>query len=232
MEPSIRDRSWFGRPAQEVARDLLGALLRTERADGTVVLRITEVEAYGGTDDPVSHAARGRTARNSSMYLAGGHLYVYRHLGLHHCVNIVTGPPDVPGAVLLRAGEVVEGRDLARRRRLAAGVVRRDVDLARGPGRLAVALGIAADHDGRDLVPVARPRNEVREVSLLVPDERLPSRAGPRVGVAQVGRDDERFGWRFWLADEPSVSPDRGAARPRPSERRPAVTREPTSTAD
>lgn len=235
MDASGLDRSWFERSPVEVARDLLGALLQTERGAGPVVLRITEVEAYAGVDDPASHAARGPSARNASMYLPGGHLYVYRHLGLHHCVNVVTGSRGVPGAVLLRAGEIVEGTDVARDRRVAAGVVRHEVELARGPARLVVALGLLATDDGRDLVePAGRgaPLHGAAEVVLVPSERRLRFRSGPRVGVAEPGRDLERFGWRFWLPDEPTVSVDRRPARPRPSGRRKVVTPGLRSTAD
>lgn len=136
--------AWLSRPVLEVAPSLLGALLTTRGPDGEVTLRLTEVEAYDGERDPGSHAFRGRSARNAVMYGPAGHLYVYRHLGLHHCVNVVTGAEGVAAAVLLRAGEVVDGVEVARRRRAAAGVTRSDADLARGPARLTVALGI--DH--------------------------------------------------------------------------------------
>lgn len=242
--------SWFARPAVEVARDLLGARLRTDRPGGVVVLRVTEVEAYTGIDDPASHAYRGPSARHASMYLPGGHLYVYRHLGLHHCINVVTGAPGAPAAVLLRAGEVVEGAELARERRSAAGVVRRDVDLARGPARLAVALGLDAEDDGLPIaarfedgraraVPAGAERAALAEqggrevparsaaiddLVLTVPPVRLRAVCGPRVGVSSEARDGERFAWRFWLPDEATVSTDRGPARPRRSGQREAVT--------
>lgn len=181
-------RDWFDRPVLEVARDLLGATVTVVRPDGEVTVRLTEVEAYGGPEDPASHAFRGRTARNDSMFGPGGRLYVYRHLGLHHCANVVTGPPGTPAAVLLRSGEVVAGAGLAAARRSVAGVVRRPVDLARGPGRLAVALGLTLADDGLDLLG---PGAHV----VLGPsaDEVL---AGPRVGVAPAGAD---LAWRLWL---------------------------------
>lgn len=192
-------RAWFERPVLAVARDLLGASLWVHRTDGAVTVRLTEVEAYGGADDPGSHAHRGRTARNAVMFGPPGHLYVYRHLGLHHCVNVVTGPTGRPSAVLLRAGEVVEGAEVARARRLAAGVVRRDVDLARGPARLAVALGLAVADDGLDLLG-----DDVR----LFPDPSRPQvvARGGRVGVSGPGGDPAVFPWRLWLEGDPAVS--------------------------
>lgn len=199
------DRSWFDRPVLDVARGLLGAVLSVDRPDGTVAVRLTEVEAYRGADDPGSHAYRGRTARNAVMFGPGAHLYVYRHLGLHHCVNVVAGPEGAAAAVLLRAGDVVEGAVVARARRTAAGVVRTDVDLARGPARLAVALGLALADDGLD---VLGPGVELRVLATPAP----VVRSGPRVGVAGPGGDAAAFPWRFWLPDEPTVSAYRPAA--------------------
>jgi DNA-3-methyladenine glycosylase len=147
----VPGRDWYARPVLDVARDLLGATLTTRTSDGVVSLRLTEVEAYAGAGDPGSHAYRGRSRRNATMFGEPGRLYVYRHLGLHHCVNVVCGPEGTASAVLVRAGEVVEGADLARSRRLASGVVRVDRDLARGPARLAVALGLDLSHDGADV---------------------------------------------------------------------------------
>lgn len=190
---------WFDRAVLDVARELLGATLRVRRADGAVTVRLTEVEAYGGTDDPGSHAYRGRTARNAVMFGPPGHLYVYRHLGLHHCANVVTGPAGRASAVLLRAGEVVDGVEVARARRLARGVVRRDVDLARGPARLAVALGLTVADDGLDLLG--------DDVDLRLAAARPEAVAhGGRVGVAGPGGDPATFPWRMWLEGDPAVS--------------------------
>lgn len=207
------DRDWFARPVLEVARDLLGSRLSVHGRDGTVTVRLTEVEAYAGEVDPGSHAYRGRTARNAVMFGPAGHLYVYRHLGLHHCVNVVTGTEGSAAAVLLRAGEVVEGRALARHRRMAAGVVRRDVDLARGPARLAVALGLDLTHlgaglTGPDAAVVVRPGTPAQDW-----------RTGPRVGVSGDGGDGARYPWRLWLPGEATVSVYRAAAPRRRTDR-------------
>ncbi|WP_370634515.1 DNA-3-methyladenine glycosylase [Actinotalea sp. Marseille-Q4924] len=199
-------RDWFARPVLEVARDLLGAHLTVRAADGAVTVRLTEVEAYAGEVDPGSHAYRGRTARNAVMFGPAGHLYVYRHLGLHHCVNVVTGTHGRASAVLLRAGEVVAGQDLARRRRAAAGVVRRDVDLARGPARLTVALGLDMSYLGAG---VGEADDAVR-IRPGAPVQRW--RTGPRVGVSGDGGDGAVYPWRLWLPDEPTVSDYRPAA--------------------
>lgn len=146
------DRAFFARPAVVVARDLLGARLTRRAPDGVVTVRITEVEAYQGEQDPGSHAFRGPSPRNQVMFAEPGHLYTYRHLGLHTCMNVVCGPVGEAAAVLLRAGEVIAGEGVARRRRLASGAVTRPVDLARGPARLTVALGVTMADYGLDLL--------------------------------------------------------------------------------
>lgn len=202
-------RTWLGRPVLDVAPDLLGAYLTVRSAEGDVTLRITEVEAYDGEADPGSHAFRGRTPRNAVMFGEAGRLYVYRHLGLHHCVNVVTGRAGAASAVLLRAGEVVDGVDLARDRRLRSGVVDSDRQIARGPARLAVALGLDLDDYGADLTEPGG-----RVVLHRDPDAVVGARCtGPRVGVAGPGGDADRYPWRFWLAGEPTVSAFRPAYR-------------------
>ena len=192
----------------EAAPALLGAVITVADPAGRVAIRLTEVEAYRGEKDPGSHAFRGRTARNTSMFEAGGCIYVYFTYGMHHCLNIVTGPAGISRAVLLRGGEVVDGTELARERRPAA---RTDRDLARGPARLCSALGLDRADDGALLGgPGSR-------ISLTLPEaRRAPDpariRSGPRTGVAGPGGDGSSFPWRFWLHDEPTVSPYRPAA--------------------
>lgn len=214
---SVPGRDWYLRPVLDVARDLLGAALTTRTPDGVVSLRLTEVEAYDGATDPGSHAYRGPNRRNATMFGEPGRLYVYRHLGLHHCVNVVCGPEGEASAVLVRAGEVVDGADLARSRRLASGVVRTDRDLARGPARLAVALGLDLSADGVDVtdpdgaVVLARPPVEpssLAEPAPVVEPVETPAavRTGPRVGVSGDGGRADLFPWRFWLDAEPTVS--------------------------
>lgn len=203
-----RLRTWLARDVLEVAPQLLGARLTTRLPDGVVTVRLTEVEAYAGEDDPGSHAFRGRSRRNAVMFGPAGHLYVYRHMGLHHCANVVTGTDGRAAAVLLRAGEVVEGHDVARARRLRRGVVRTDLDLARGPARLADALGLHLDLYGADL---AEPNGPVRLVPTAPPSD---VRWGPRVGVGGEGGDPDRYPWRFWLAEDPHVSVYRVAPAP------------------
>ena len=212
------DPGWLAGPVLEVAPRLLGARLSTHLPDGVVTVRLTEVEAYDGEADPGSHAFRGRTARNEVMFGPAGHLYVYRHLGLHVCANVVTGAEGRASAVLLRAGEVIEGADLARERRLRRGVVRADVDLARGPARLADALGIEATMNGVDLL------DDVGQVRLAPPEQALEAESGPRVGVSGAGGDAMAHPWRFWLPGDPTVSAYR-AAQPRRSRARQTVPR-------
>lgn len=221
MTGATPERAWLARPVLTVARDLLGAVVTTDLPDGTVSLRLTEVEAYAGEVDPGSHAFRGPTPRNAVMFGPAGHLYVYRHMGLHHCVNVVTGVAGTAAAVLLRAGEVVAGRELALERRRRRGVVRTDVDLARGPARLAVALGLDLTHYGVDLLD---PESPVR----LTPGTGGGEVAvGPRVGVSGEGGSGERYPWRLWLAGDPTVSEFRpGVRRARPA--RPPSDRPPS----
>src|SRR5437763_15176827 len=143
LTPPILARSFFDRPVLDVAPALLGAVL----VHGEVAVRLTEVEAYDGANDPASHAFRGRTARNAVMFGEPGHAYVYFTYGMHFCVNLVCGEEGRAAAVLLRAGAVVGGVDVAARRR--AGAPERD--LARGPARLTKALDIDRALDGADV---------------------------------------------------------------------------------
>lgn len=185
--------------ASVVAPSLLDGILR----HGEVALRITEVEAYGGADDPGSHAAGGQTKRNNSMFGVQGTLYVYFTYGMHHCANVVCGPEGQAGAVLIRGGEVIEGLAIARARRSNA---RADRDLARGPARLCVALGIDLRADGTDLEdgPVTLALAALGDDGAVV----RPVASGPRVGLRQA---PDRA-WRHWLVAEPTVSNYRAAA--------------------
>jgi DNA-3-methyladenine glycosylase len=189
-----------------VARDLLGAIV--ER-DG-VRLRLTEVEAYDGANDPASHAYRGPTPRNAVMFGRPGHAYVYFTYGMHFCINLVCGPPEVASAVLLRAGAVVAGADIAQARRPRS----TPRDLARGPARLTEALDIDRGLDGADVTKPASPLT-------VLAGERLADEAiatGPRVGVSQAAD----VPWRFWIDGDPTVS----AYRPHVPRRRGASVRE------
>jgi DNA-3-methyladenine glycosylase len=160
-----------------------------------VSVRLTEVEAYLGDRDPGSHAYRGRTRRNAVMFGPPGHLYVYFTYGMHTCANIVCGEEGQATGVLLRAGAIVEGVDAARARRITS---KTDADLARGPARLAVALGITLGDDGVRLGELFR---------LDLPPHPVPEFAtGPRTGVSGAGGSDDYL-WRFWIPGDPTVSP-------------------------
>lgn len=198
-----RARARLAVPATAAARLLLGSILTHDDGGGSPVsVRVTEVEAYMGDVDPGSHAFRGRTARNNTMFGPAGHLYVYFTYGMHYCANVVCGEEGQATGLLLRAGKITDGIDTARERR---GHPRTDLDLARGPARLAQALGITRELDGADVF-AAPLRLELpdREVA-----EELVS-SGPRVGVSGAGGSTE-YPWRFWLTGDPTVSKYRPA---------------------
>jgi DNA-3-methyladenine glycosylase len=166
---------------EEAAPRLLGAFLVSEVGGKSVRARITEVEAYKGSDDPASHAYRGRTGRNGSMFERPGTLYVYRSYGIHWCANVAAGPEGVGWGILFRGGEVVDGLGVARMRR------GRERDLANGPGKLTQALGVDHSHDGTFLFDGTSPiRLEPGPPPALM-------MATPRVGISRaIDRP-----WRF-----------------------------------
>lgn len=201
-----------------MAPDLLGCVVAHDATDGRVAVRLTEVEAYLGEQDPGSHAFRGRTPRTAVMFGPPGHAYVYFSYGMHWCLNLVCSPEGTASAVLLRGGEVIEGEELATRRR--GGVRARD--LARGPARLAAALGIDRASDGADAVdggflwvraPSADQYGSRARVVLV----------GPRTGVGGAGAQRP---WRFYVDGEPTVSPYRARQPRRPRHADPVGTRE------
>jgi DNA-3-methyladenine glycosylase len=188
-------RSSLAGDAVQLAPTLLGRVIVSDTPEGRVAVRLTEVEAYRGADDPASHAYRGTTARNLPMFGEPGHLYTYFVYGMHWCANVVAGRAGQPSAVLLRAGEVVIGHELAASRRSDRTKVEH---LARGPAGLASVLGLAADQNGMDLC-VPGSTISIRSGA------RLPAESvqiGPRVGV-NVGVEQP---WRFSEAGAPSVS--------------------------
>ncbi|MEU4133783.1 DNA-3-methyladenine glycosylase [Streptomyces wuyuanensis] len=192
-------------PAEEVAPRLLGSVLTCKTPEGTVSIAVTETEAYSGTADPASHAHRGRTPRNAVMFGPAGHLYVYRSHGLHWCANVVTGTAGIASAVLIRAGRVIEGENLARERR---GEKVESPRLARGPGNFCQALGITGEHNGADLLAGAS--------VMLSEGESAPAaliQVGPRVGVSKA----HDWQHRFYLAGDPTVSAYRLSPRVKPS---------------
>jgi DNA-3-methyladenine glycosylase len=205
----ILTRHFFERPALDVAPALLGCVLETDSAAGLVAVRITEVEAYSGQTDPASHAYRRKSGRNQVMFGPPGHAYVYQIYGLHFCVNLVCQPAGVAQAVLLRAGQVVEGSEVAWGRRPAA---RAEIQLARGPALLCQVLAIDRRFDGTDVCTEDSP---VRMRGPGPGDAPAPGliRTGPRVGVTQAAD----YPWRFWIDGDRSVSAYRRAVpRPRP----------------
>lgn len=176
-------------PPEVAAPRLLGAHL-VSRVDGEEVrVRVDEVEAYKGEDDPASHAYRGRTSRNGSMFERPGTLYVYRSYGIHNCANTAAGPEGVGWGILIRGGTVIDGEEVARRRR------RRANGLADGPGKLCQALGIGLEHNGAYLFdPASVIRLEEGEAPEVV-------MATPRIGIS---RAQERP-WRFIAATQLSA---------------------------
>ncbi len=193
-------RTFFERPVLDVAPELLGRLIVRTTPDGPITLRLTEVEAYDGPNDPGSHAFRGRTARNSVMFGPAGHVYVYFTYGMWHCMNLVCGPEGEASGVLLRAGEVIEGAEQARKRRLSA---RSDKELAKGPARLATALDVDRALDGTDACACGDTPIRIL-TGTPVPADQV--RSGPRTGVSGDGGVHP---WRYWVADDPTVSPYR-----------------------
>ena len=228
-------RALLADPVLEVVPRLLGMVLRSTTDEGTVAVRLTEVEAYDGPNDPGSHAYRGETARNAVMFGPPGFLYVYFTYGMHFCMNVSVGPDGQPSAVLFRAGEIVEGHDLARKRRgqpdtaqakfnqsasdqatlggtgKTSGVLQGkppgrqakvdpDRDLARGPARMCVALGIDRGANGADLLDPGSPMQLLEGPGF----DGQPS-TGPRVGLREAADRP----WRFWIPGDPTVSPYR-----------------------
>jgi len=220
MGRSLVPREFFARPAEQVAPDLLGCVLERQTADGLVAVEITEVEAYAGAADPASHAWRGRTARNAVMYGPPGHAYVYFTYGMHFCMNFVCLPEGAANGILLRAGRVTAGEEIARARRAArprrprvpaaampaTALSPSEVpppalaarDLARGPARLCQALDIDRDLNGADACDPASPLR-IRAGSGA---EGRPIRSGPRVGVSRAAE----IPWRFWFDGDLTVS--------------------------
>lgn len=178
-------RRFFARDTVEVARELLGQFLVHETPAGRLVGRIVETEAYRGDRDPASHAYR-RTARSEIMYGLPGIAYIYLSYGMHYCMNVVTEGHNRPGAVLLRALEVLEGP--------LSGGQEHDARLAAGPGRLTAVMRVGPRHNGADLT---RP-------PLYVARGAFPGAivSGRRIGIstAQARR------WRFGIAGHPSLS--------------------------
>jgi DNA-3-methyladenine glycosylase len=185
--------SFYDRPAEVVARELLGTTLVCRTDDGIAAGRIVETEAYLGPHDPACHAAAGVTSRTRILYGPPGVAYVYFIYGMHWCMNAVVRENGFGAAVLLRALEPVSGVPLMRERRRAARHVR---DLARGPGNLCRALGIDGSHNGLSLS-----RGKLRILAgAEVPDEEVS--IGPRIGIRKAAD----WPLRFWVTGNASVS--------------------------
>jgi DNA-3-methyladenine glycosylase len=196
--PRKLPRSFYLQDTVTVARQLLGCVLWRRLGDELLAARIVETEAYLGANDAASHARRGlRSERNQSMYLDGGHAYVYLSYGMHWCMNVVTQEADTAEAVLLRAAEPVRGIDAMRKRRPRA---KREHDLMNGPGKVCAALavdksldGIALDGDLLFLTP--------RDIE--VTDDMIA--VSPRIGVDNSG-DAAHWPLRFFLRGHRHVS--------------------------
>lgn len=192
-------RSFYIDDTVTIARALLGCVLHRRLDDGTLLAaRIVETEAYLGANDMASHARRGlRSERNASMYLEGGHAYVYFTYGMHFCLNVVTQESDVAEAVLLRAAEPLRGIDAMRERRPKA---KKDHELMNGPGKICMALGIDRKLDGEslrgDTLWIASRDIEVGDDDIAV---------SPRIGIDNSG---ESAAWplRFFLRGNRNVS--------------------------
>lgn len=202
------ERGWFARDPVALAPALLGAVVSHDSPDGRVSIALTEVEAYRGADDPGAHSFRGPTARNATMFGEAGHLYCYLSYGIHRNLNIVAGGVGEGYGVLLRAGRVTAGLEVARARRERTPRIHpiADHQLARGPGNLGTCFAATLEVDGDDLL--AAPW------AIELPEQAPAIAAGPRVGVSGPGGDGASFPWRFWVPGEPSVSAYRASSLP------------------
>lgn len=191
MSPGHGLSELLAQEPEVAAPEMLGSYLVSEVDDDYVRVRITEVEAYKGSDDPASHAYGGRTERNESMFRAPGTLYVYRSYGIHNCANSAAGPVGTGWGILIRGAEVLDGEGVVRRRR------GRSDQLANGPGKLTQALGIELDHNGLDLLS----GDSVVRLEVGPRPEMVVST--PRIGIS---RAQERP-WRFVTAALASAMP-------------------------
>jgi DNA-3-methyladenine glycosylase len=192
----VLPRSFYQRDARELAPLLLNkVLVHRDPVAGRLAVRLVEVEAYAGADDPASHGYRGPTPRTTTMFGAAGRLYVYFTYGMHWCMNVVAGEEGVAGAVLLRGGAPLAGIDTMRSRRVKA---QRDRELCSGPARMTQALGISGAHDGTDLL-----HGPITLVDDGTPPPPQPS-VTTRIGLKPGEGDTDR--WRWFVAGEPNVS--------------------------
>lgn len=189
----VPERSYFARPTEQVARDLLGTILVHDTRDGLLAGRIVETEAYLGQGDQAAHSSAGPTPRTRVIFGPPGHAYVYRIYGMHFCLNVIVEPDGTPGCVLIRAVEPLAGIERMRSRRPGA---RKLVDLANGPGKLTMAFSIGSDLYGADLLN--------GPLTIRVPATRLAPivRSSRRIGISK----SEELDLRFFIADNEYVS--------------------------
>ena len=171
------DRAFYDRPALVVARELLGMVLVWEGPQGRQAGRIVEVEAYDGPEDAASHARSGPKGRAAVMFGLAGYAYVYLIYGIHHCLNISTGPQGYPAAILIRALEPLEG--------IAGGT--------NGPGRLCKVLGLDRRHNSLDMTG---DRLFIEDRGVPVRDEDVVAKA--RIGIQFAGEPWISQPWRFY----------------------------------
>lgn len=197
MAAKLSREFYLSPDAVTVARELLGKLLVVPDADGNRVSgMIVETEAYFGEIDRAAHSFGGRrTARNDVMYLEGGRVYVFFVYGMYYQFNVVTGPSDLPHAILIRGVEPVEGIETMRERRGPM----KDKNLTSGPGKLCIAMNITRDLNGEDLL---EDRVWIEEYQSVKPEEIA---VGPRVGIDYAG-EDAHNPWRFWIVGNQFVS--------------------------
>lgn len=198
MKSRALPRSFYLHDTVMVARNLLGCVLWRRIGRGTVTARIVETEAYLGANDPAAHTRRGlRTPRVESMYLEGGHAYVYFTYGMHFCLNVVTQEEDHAEAVLIRAGQPVQGIEIMKKHRPKA---KREFDLLNGPGKLCMAMEIDRQLDGEPLdggkLWISRRDVEVADEDIIVT---------PRIGIDGSG-DAAHWPLRFFLGGNRYVS--------------------------
>jgi DNA-3-methyladenine glycosylase len=197
MKPLPQD--FYLQDTVNVARLLIGCVLWRRIGKTLLSARLVEAEAYLGANDPASHARRGlRSARNASMYLEGGHAYVYFTYGMHWCLNVVTQEADTAEAVLLRAAEPVKGIEWMRKRRPKA---KRDYDLMSGPGKICMAMDIDGKLDGERL---DGERLFITGRDLEVHGEDIA--VSPRIGVEGAGEPAALWPLRFFLRGNRYVS--------------------------
>jgi DNA-3-methyladenine glycosylase len=186
-------RSFYARDTLVVAKELLGKILVRQLSEGAIKAKIVEVEAYKGREDPASHAYKRRTPRNQLMFGKAGFSYIYFIYGNHYCLNVTTEREGIPGAVLIRAVEIIDGVELAQKNRMAKSLI----DLSNGPGKLTKALNITKSQNGIDLTTSQRlfiVNSHAKESFEMATSKRK----GIKTGIEKP--------WRFYVKDNEFVS--------------------------